>query len=133
MQLGAKVKEYADRIGEFIRGRERFVCLSIGGLLLVLLIGLMVALLRMNHAHAAAAAPTRTLAESFSPLPIPPEELFLPDEPDFLPEVLPERPPREFRPAEDFLPFWTDPREKDSALWRDRVKAVIDELMERVP
>jgi predicted RecB family nuclease len=93
----------------------------------------MAVLLRMNHAKAPAVDSTRALAESFNPLPDPPEELFLPDEPDFLPEVLPERPPREFRTTEDFLPFWTDPREKDAALWRDRVKAVIDELMERVP
>jgi hypothetical protein len=90
------------------------------------------AILLGDHSDAAADS-ARALAESFSPLPVPPEDLFLPDEPDFLPEVLPERAPREFRPAEDAPPFWTDPGEKDSALWRDRVKAAVDELMERVP
>ncbi|MDR2028272.1 MAG: hypothetical protein LBP93_01900 [Treponema sp.] len=133
MQLGARVKEYADRIGEFIRGQKRLVWLAAGGLLLVLLICLMAVLLGMNHTDAAAEASARALAESFSPLPVPPEELFLPGEPDFLPEILPERPPRGSWTAEEALPFWTDPGEKDSALWRDQVKTVIDELMERVP
>jgi hypothetical protein len=107
--------------------------LSIGGGLLILLLCLIAALLRMTHTDKAVSASIRGLAETFAPLPVLPEELFLPDEPDFLPEVLLERPPRESWTAEDALPFWTDPREEDSALWRDRAKAVIDELMERVP
>jgi hypothetical protein len=133
MQLGAKLKEYADRIGELIRGRPRLVWLSMGGLLLVLLLCLMAVLLGMNHRESSAADSSRALAESFSPLRIPPEELFLPDEPDFLPPIVPERPPRESWTAEDALPFWTDPGEKDSPRWRDRINSVIDELMERVP
>jgi hypothetical protein len=133
MRLGVKVKEYADRIGEFIRRWPRLVWLSIGGGLLLLLIALIAVLLGMDHTDKAASASAQALAGTFSPLPLPPEELFLPDEPDFLPEVLLERPPRESWTAEEALPFWTDPEEKYSARWRDRAKAVIDELMERVP
>jgi hypothetical protein len=91
----------------------------------------MVVLLRMNSK--AARDSTGTVAESFSPLRIPPEELFFPDEPDFLPPIMTERQPRESWTAEDALPFWTDPGEKDSARWRERIRSVIDELMERVP
>jgi hypothetical protein len=91
----------------------------------------MAVLLRMNPK--AAADSSGALTEFFSPLRIPPEELLLPDEPDFLPPIMTERPPRESWTAEDALPFWTDPGEKDSARWRDRIQSLIDELMERVP
>jgi hypothetical protein len=133
MQLVARLKEYGDRIGELARERPRLVWLSIGGLLLLLLISLLAVFLGMDHTDRAASASARALAGSFGPLPLPPEELFLPDEPDFLPEVLPERPPRESWTGEEALSFWTDPGEKNAAQWRDRAKALIDDLMERVP
>jgi hypothetical protein len=63
---------------------------------------------------------------------IPPEELFLPDEPDFLPTVILEREPRKWS-AEDALPFWTNPLKNNPGQWQDDIKSVVDEIMERVP
>ena len=63
---------------------------------------------------------------------IPPEELFLPNEPDFLPTVILEREPRKWS-AEDALPFWTNPLENNSGQWQDDIKSVVDGIMERVP
>jgi hypothetical protein len=63
---------------------------------------------------------------------IPPEELFLPDEPDFLPTVILEREPRKWS-AEDALPFWTNPLENNPSQWQNDIKSVVDGIMERVP
>jgi hypothetical protein len=64
---------------------------------------------------------------------IPQEELFLPDEPEFLPELLLERERREIWTADDGRPYWNDPRENSDSLWRERVRTEIDALLENVP
>ena len=64
---------------------------------------------------------------------IPPDELFLPDEPDFIPGVLLERERRSSWSAQDAESFWQDPLRNGEEPWRDQVEAIIDELMERVP
>jgi hypothetical protein len=63
---------------------------------------------------------------------IPPEELFLPDEPDFVPGVLLERERRTSWTVEDAAPFWQDPLKNGEEQWRERVEKSIDELLERV-
>jgi hypothetical protein len=69
----------------------------------------------------------------FNPLPIPPEDLFLPEEPDFLPPVILERERREAWTAEDAAPFWYNPLEEGEEEWRELVEEAIDDLLERVP
>jgi hypothetical protein len=64
---------------------------------------------------------------------IPPEELFLPDEPDFLPGVIPEREQRKVWSVEDAEPYWYKPLSGGEEVWRERIKTVIDELLEYVP
>ena len=64
---------------------------------------------------------------------IPPEEIFLPDEPDFLPGVLTEREQRTIWTGADAAPYWRDPLKYGEENWRKRVEAVIDELLENVP
>jgi hypothetical protein len=63
---------------------------------------------------------------------IPLEDIFLPDEPDFLPPVLLEREPRKWN-AEDARPFWTNPLGNDPAQWRNNIERTVDGRMERVP
>jgi hypothetical protein len=67
------------------------------------------------------------------PVPVPPEELFLPEEPDFLPPVILERPRREAWTVEDAEAHWYNPLEQGEEAWRERVEQVIEELLERVP
>jgi hypothetical protein len=64
--------------------------------------------------------------------PIPVEDLFLPDEPDFLPGVLVDRERREVWTEGDALEFWQDPLRAGEEQWRDKIDAAIDEMLERV-
>ena len=72
-------------------------------------------------------------AESVRRTPIPPEELFLPEEPDFIPGVLPGREQRDSWTAEDAEPFWQDQLRGGEQEWRDRVERTIDEILGSVP
>ena len=64
---------------------------------------------------------------------IPHQELFLPDEPDFIPEVLLERERRLSWTEEDAAMYWQDPLRYGEEQWREKIEAAIDEFMERIP
>ena len=64
---------------------------------------------------------------------IPPDDLFLPDEPDFVPGILLEREQRAQWTADDAAPLWQDPLRNGEEPWRDRIERTIDEIMESVP
>ena len=64
---------------------------------------------------------------------LPSEDFFLPYEPDFVPDVLLEREPRDSWTEEDARPFWTNPLEGNEAMWRKRIESGIDSLLEHVP
>jgi hypothetical protein len=64
---------------------------------------------------------------------IPAEELFLPDEPDFVPGVLLEREQRSSWTEQDAAVYWRDPLENGEEERRENVEAAIDALLERVP
>jgi hypothetical protein len=70
---------------------------------------------------------------SFAPRIIPPEDFFLPYEPDFVPDVLLEREPKDGWSEEDARPYWTDPMEGNEAAWRRRIEEGVDGILERVP
>jgi hypothetical protein len=96
--------------------------------------GFVAVVLMQNHsARVKSQAAARELADSFKALAIPPEDFFLPEEPDSLPEFIPERPPREVWTADDARLYWTDPLAGNETLWRDRYNALLDDLMEGVP
>ena len=64
---------------------------------------------------------------------IPAEELFLPDEPDFLPGVLLERDRRSSWTEQDAVEYWQNPLISGEEHWREKIETVIDEFLERVP
>ncbi|MDR3114622.1 MAG: hypothetical protein LBU25_03780 [Treponema sp.] len=111
---------------------RRNLLLLLGGLVF-LLICLMGILISMHHNAQIPSNFSRTLSNDFKPLSIAPEDLFLPEEPDFLPEVLLNQEPRNPWTLEDVRPFWTDPLQDDPELWRERIKATIDTFLEGVP
>ncbi|MDR0503642.1 MAG: hypothetical protein LBH16_10030 [Treponema sp.] len=66
-------------------------------------------------------------------IPIPAEELFLPDEPDFIPDVLLQREQRSVWNEKDASVFWQDPLASGEEQWRKKIETAVDELMENVP
>jgi hypothetical protein len=64
---------------------------------------------------------------------IPAEDLFLPDEPDFVPGVILEREKRTQWTADDAMPWWQDPLKNGEQEWRDQIEKTVDMIMESVP
>jgi hypothetical protein len=64
---------------------------------------------------------------------VPPEEIFLPDEPDFIPGVLLGRERRASWTDQDAAVFWQDPLKEGEERWREKIETAIDEFLERVP
>jgi hypothetical protein len=130
--LRNKVTRTGERLGELLQTNRKLALFGLGGLLFFVLLCLISVLLVVNHGRGGAPDNSRELNEAFRPRDIPPGDLFLPEEPDFLPGVLPERERRESWTPEDARPFWTDPAE-NSGLWRDRIESMVDEYLEHVP
>jgi hypothetical protein len=110
---------------------ERKLVFVLAGSALVLTAVL--AMLMAGVSRAAAPEEPAAAAGAFTPAPISPDELFLPEEPDFLPPVILERERREAWAQEDAEPFWYRPLEDGEELWREQAEKVIDALLERVP
>jgi hypothetical protein len=118
----------------FFQTRRRWAILGLGGAALVLVLALIAMALTRGHARSVRArAVAGEVAESFKPLPIAPEDFFLPEEPDALPEFIPARPRKEAWTAGDAAEYWTDPLAGKEGLWRDRFGAAAEELLEAVP
>ncbi|MDR2418999.1 MAG: hypothetical protein LBD79_08090 [Treponema sp.] len=132
LKIRSTIQTLRVSLEQVLQTRRNLVLLCLG-VLVFLLIGFMGALFLMNHIPKIPSNFSRTLSNDFKPLSIAPEELFLPDEPDFLPEVLLEREPRNPWTIEDVRPFWTDPLHDDPEQWRKRIKVAIDEFLEGVP
>jgi len=65
--------------------------------------------------------------------PIPAGELFIPDEPDFIPRILPGREKRSSWTEENAEEFWQDPLKQGEDQWRENIETVINEFLERIP
>jgi hypothetical protein len=134
-QIWRRIREIVrEKAPVFFQTRRKLMLLGLGGAALVVVLGLIAAALLRGHARVLRdRAVAEELTESFKPLPIAPEELFLPEEPDALPEFIPARPRREAWTAADAAEYWTDPLAGRETLWRNRFKAAVDELLEAVP
>ena len=65
--------------------------------------------------------------------PIPAGEIFLPDEPDFIPGVLLERYRKASWTEEDALEHWQDPLRFGEEQWRVKIETTIDNFLENIP
>ena len=122
--------EYGEKLLGKIPEKKRKMVLICGGGGLVLLV--FAGALMMNSSKEPRPGPTRE-NNQIRRMVIPPEEIFLPDEPDFVPGVLLERERRTDWTVLDAASFWQDPLKNGEERWRERVEAVIDEFLERVP
>jgi len=66
-------------------------------------------------------------------IPIPPEEIFLPEEPDFVPGVILDRERRTEWTEKDAQEYWQDPLKEGEEQWREKIESEIDKYLERVP
>jgi hypothetical protein len=105
---------------------RRPILFGFGGLLVLFLI-LIISLPGIYSGRQKKSVPTDTVV-GFS---ISSDELFIPTEPDFIPEFLLEREARSFWSLEDIRPYWKIPDNEE--FWKDEVKSVVDKLMEGVP
>ena len=117
--------------------RRRLVMAAAGGLAAVLLIFAIAALAARGgsgsrRASAERSGPSGGHGEMQRVI-IPPDELFLPFEPDFVPGVMLERERRSEWTAEDAASLWQDPLRNGEQEWRDMIEKNIDDIMESVP
>jgi hypothetical protein len=138
----AAIKNLAGRaVGKVPLGKiphGKFLFIGLGAVLFILIICLLTVVALINRMNRIPDSPVQALQPSGLQLSglqpqIPPDELFFPEEPDFLPGVILERERRDSWTAEDAAPFWYNPLETGEEQWWDRVEAVIDELLEHVP
>ena len=61
------------------------------------------------------------------------DELFLPEEPDFLPGIILERQQRDIWTESDVIPWWKDPLESGEKAWRDLIEKTAEEILENIP
>jgi hypothetical protein len=124
--MDEKAGPLADRLLSRIpREKQRPLFLCLGGIV-VFLICLIVITLAMGRPKEGGAREAVELA-------IPPEDLFFPGEPDFVPSLLLEREPRGFWTPDDIAPFWEDPLNLGRDRWVKEMELVMDKLMEDVP
>jgi hypothetical protein len=132
-KLGSSVRETAAILVEKVlekipEDKKKLMPFGLGGVACLLLI--LAAVMLAGRAGNGKAA--GDLLMTTGPA-VPVEDLFLPAEPDFLPEVLLEREPGQPWTAEDAIPYWKDLKDGRENEWRGESGAVIDELMESVP
>lgn len=75
----------------------------------------------------------KALSAELAPLPVAPDELFFPEEPDLLPPIMLSRERRAVWTEEDARPFWTDPSGLDPAPVQNAAAAAIDALFADIP
>jgi len=110
-------------------GQKRLIVLTFTAFFAVIITLSVILSLINSPARQRSAQPQR--ASRYDP--IPPQEIFLPDEPDFVPGVLLERERRASWTEQDAAVFWQDPLRYGEEQWRENIEIVIDEFMEKIP
>jgi hypothetical protein len=121
--LVSRITEAFDRVGPDIK---KPLLIGLGGLAALILI-LAIAAGIINSRKKRIISPDVVAGG----LTIAVEELFIPAEPDFVPEFIFEREKRRFWSLEDIRPYWKSPDLSDR--WREEIKSAVDKLLEGVP
>jgi hypothetical protein len=124
------LKEQVDKLFAMLPADRRVVLtLAIGIPVILLLFITGVSLMSGNKP----VQPQPLPASAVTPRRIPAEDLFLPDEPDFVPGVILEREKRTQWTEDDAVPWWQDPLKNGEQEWRDQIEKTVDAIMESVP
>jgi hypothetical protein len=123
------ISDFQDRFGSLTDNTKRRIVLIITAAFVVVLVFAVILSLNLSGRDKPPAMPERI---NYS-IPIPADEIFIPDEPDFLPGVILEREQRLMWTEEDASEYWQDPLRYGEEPWREKAEAAIDEFLERVP
>jgi hypothetical protein len=129
-RVAQKFPPVRSKTGDVFKSNPKTLIIGGGGAAAVLVVCIIVALILNLRNGSRPAEPSITELFGSS---LPPEELFLPGEPDFLPPVLLERERREAWTLEDAVPYWTDPLDEGRDRYEGIAGRVVDGIMERVP
>lgn len=128
-EIGTAVRQRLLNAGEDLKNMKKPVLIGLGGAVCLLIIIIAVLLAgRAGNGERAGDLPAVAAGPA-----VPAEDLFLPAEPDFLPEALLEREPSRPWKTEDAAPYWKNLKDGHENEWRGESGAVIDDLMESVP
>jgi len=127
--LSEKIKNALSSFAEFIRSHSRIAILVAAAFLLVILLLLVLSI--MSHRQSKAEQESRPVPQGSSGGAA--EDFFLPYEPNFVPDILLEKEPRDAWTEEDARPFWTDPMDGNEGVWQKRIEKGIDSLLEHIP
>ncbi|MCL2833433.1 MAG: hypothetical protein FWD78_09715 [Treponema sp.] len=123
-RIKEKILSLADRILDWIpAGKSRVLILVLGGLVLLAICLTLISII--VHVK----KPDTTTVSASAGIPV--DELFYPDEPDFLPDLLVDKPNNNWT-ADDIRPYWQDPGLNNETQWREIAGNAIDKLMEGV-
>ena len=111
--------------------RRRVILIGAGSVVIVWLVITGIVLLAKGGAGVKS-APASESAIARSGI-IPNEEIFLPDEPDFLPYVILNREKRSEWSVDDTVPWWQDPMKTGEERWRNYIEITVDTILENVP
>ena len=118
-----------DKLGKLTtEEKRRLVLICTAGVVVILIVSVVISA-RNFSGEELSAEPGRMNIRSA----IPAEEIFFPEEPDFLPEVLLEREQRLAWTEQDALEYWQDPLIHGEEQFRIKIETAIDEILERVP
>ena len=141
--IGEKVKSFTSSvlsiIVDFVKSNTKIAMIIVGAFLVIIFLLLVLAIVSHTGGGSGEADTAELSLDSnaaneafFNETP-PGSRFFLPYEPNFVPDVLLEREPRDGWTEEDARPFWTDPLQGNESFWRRRIESGIDSLLEHVP
>lgn len=123
----------AERVVHFVRRHRTFFLLFVGGLAVLLINLLLLPLVLRIEANRRASAQAQSLSQSFAGEPISRKELFIEDEPDFVPPVLYYRAPLVSWNAEFAAQFWQKLDDKTIQDLKKNADDRIKTLLEAIP
>jgi hypothetical protein len=131
VELHSRKQPLVDRLMERLPPEKRRLALiaTMGGSAVLVLILAISSVTSKTSERNVSTAETALVRQGI----IPPDELFLPDEPDFIPGVMLGREQRTAWTADDADSLWQDPLKNGEEPWRNRVEDAIDAIMESVP
>jgi len=124
-----KILNATDRLMETIPAdKHRMVVFVIIGVFVFFL-----AIILWVSIRSCSTANTEKPVETKRAVQIPPDELFLPEEPDFVPGVMLDREQRTEWTENDVMPWWEDPLKGGEDPWRNLIEKTVDEILGGVP